>query len=203
MAGDSGGLLAEYSSLRHEIADAKNVRLVTLGFTLAFVGGALGSLAGTNATAAAAMCLLVVALALVMTTHSTRAIEVNASYLRRYVEPRDPGLNWETRLARHRRTTPSRSPLFSFSKSFALAYAVITGAIDLGWWCSSGTRLPWEIVLVAATSVVCALLASDLYFWWGKGWKIEWTDPVDGLESGGTAAKVPTVSDEPTGPQDR
>jgi uncharacterized membrane protein YfcA len=191
VAGKSEGLLAEYASLRREIADAKNVRILTLGFTLAFVGGALGEIAGTNSTAAAAVCLLIVALALVITTHSTRAIEVNASYLRRYVEPLNKGLNWETRLDRRRRTKPSRSPIFSFSKSLALAYGVITGGIDLGWLYSSNPKLPWEIALVAAVSAVCGLLALDLYFWLTKGWKIEWTDVP---EPGATSGKPPTMA---------
>ena len=192
MAGKSEGLLAENASLRREIADAKNVRILTLGFTLAFVGGALGQIAGTNSTTAAGVCLLVVALALVITTHSTRAIEVNASYLRRYVEPLNKGLNWERRLDRRRRAKPSRSPMFSFSKSLALAYGVITGGIDLGWWRSSSPRQPWEIALVAALSVVCGLLALDLYVWWTKAWKIEWTEPVKGSRPHKAKGKLPS-----------
>jgi hypothetical protein len=178
--GDRDGALAEYQTLRKEISETKNVRVLALGFALAFVGTAVDKVAGPQGTSVAGACLLVIAMALGLTIHTTQAIKVVSAYLRLYVEPTGLGPMWETRLKEHRdravRDWRTRVLSGGYSKTLAIAYLVIGVGVDWAWWCGSG-RTAQELLGVGVLSALVAIVALDLYFEKSSGWKIMWPNP--------------------------
>ncbi len=170
-----GWILAEYRSLRQEISEFKNVRMVALGFTLAFVGGVIAQISTGNGTPAAGACLLVVATALGLSVHCTRGIDNAGGYLRRYIEPEFMGLGWETRFQRYRLHRTRFGVLGGgFSKPLALTYVSVVAAVD--WdWLSFGRTVGADGVAMALLTGGCLALAGDLYLRRTSGWKMDWS----------------------------
>lgn len=98
-------MLVEYQILRDEIISDKENRMNTLGFTIAGIGTAMAFVLGLESTALEkynnfsfgliAYALIMVLIALVMTTNFTKSISRIGTYIKHMIEPNIEGLNWE------------------------------------------------------------------------------------------------------------
>jgi hypothetical protein len=105
------GILAEYKTLRDEILSAKGRRLQTVSLTIGAVGVLLSIVAGavlgsevpTSETRLAISIGGGIALygilipSQIMTSHLQQTIQRIGEYIRIFIEPKVPGLHWETR----------------------------------------------------------------------------------------------------------
>ena len=110
------GLLAEYKTLRDEIISAKGRRLQTVSLTVGAVGAILSIIAGTVLGSSTQSAVTQLAISIgggvalygivipsqIMTRHLQQTIQRTGAYIRVFIEPRVPGLNWENRWNAHK-----------------------------------------------------------------------------------------------------
>jgi len=197
---DTDAVVEEYRTLREEILRSQHARLLIAGFTLAavgtFTGFALKGLDRASSAAAtfpAAMMVvseLFVIGALVLTIYHTQTIVRIGFYIAHFIEPKVPGLNYETRWRRYRMREPEGLPHLGYGLSSGLAvfYGLlsvsllpISGAAGLF---AGGWVFGWFVALV----IVSLGLAVDLVWRRTRGWDIEegWRQaarPPDGGEA--------------------
>ncbi len=180
--------LEEYRSLRQEIMSRQNARLLILGFTVTAIGTIIGlalqeeiSLSdGLNHYAFALMTFAIVLIiaALVLTIHHTQQIDVIGAYIRKFIEPKVAGLEWQTRWTRYReskRSTPEAGGLpLGTSKPLALYYAFLTISSHSVTFVI-GLYYHWGAFTLVSILALCSLACSyDLYKRKTKGWRINW-----------------------------
>ena len=180
--------IEEYKSLRQEIMSRQNARLLILGFTVTAIGTILGlTLREENifqarlnhyAFALIAFAIVIIIAALVLTIHHTQQIDVIGGYIRKFIEPKVVGLDWETRWIRYRESKQSdpkasRLPLGT-SKPLALYYAFLTISAYLVTF-GIGLYRHRVALIVVSILALCSLTCSyDLYKRKTKGWRINW-----------------------------
>ncbi|SRR6266508_1593535 len=113
---EMNGLLAEYKTLRDEILSAKGRRLQTVSLTVGAFGAILSIIAGTvlGSNTQSVVTQLAVSIggsvalygilipSQIMTRHLQQTIQRTGAYIRVFIEPRVPGLNWENRWNVHK-----------------------------------------------------------------------------------------------------
>jgi hypothetical protein len=185
---EKDGLLAEYKTLRDEILAAQGRRLQTVSFAVGAFGVIFSIVAsailGSNRPTPE-MCLYfavgggvalygIVIPGLIMTISLQQSIQHIGSYIRNFIEPLVPGLNWENQW----RDLKSR-------KHLSRGLAGISGIFGFL------TILPWLLPLYALTqalqywpaililipfTVISFLYSYDIHYAKSKGWKEQW-DP--------------------------
>lgn len=114
--GEIVGLLEEYRSLRDEIHAAQGRRIQTLSFTIGAFGVILtlitNTVLGSGITSPEARFVIaiggsitlygIVIPSLIMNLSVQQTIQVIGSYIRVFIEPEVPGLNWENRWQAHK-----------------------------------------------------------------------------------------------------
>jgi len=185
--------IEEYKSLRQEIMSRQNARLLILGFTIAAIGTILGltlqeeiSL-GLNyyAFALITFAIVIVIAALILTIHHTQQIEVIAAYIRKFIEPKVIGLDWETNWIHYReskRSNPKAGGLpLGTSKPLALYYAFLTISAYSVTFVIGLYHHRIALILVSILALCSLAFSYDLYKRKTKGWRINW-DVLDGQE---------------------
>jgi hypothetical protein len=180
-------MLEEFKALRAEILVHQTHRTTVLGFTMA-VCGVAGSVAGGLAresetvddavrlnVIASVLSLALVALvvALILTSGKTQSIDRLASYIRLFIEPSLPGINWETVWDQHRSIGQRAKKKFGVSKQFALAYLILILAlvsVAVAVYLASPVGVRGVLLFAVAPALVAAVLAIDLWRrslpWW-------------------------------------
>ncbi len=187
------GLLEEYESLRTEIMKRQDARLYIAGFTMAAIGTIFGltlrdgvsiDMDGPNYYIAAlvSFALIVLNAALILTIQYTQQIDVISGYIIKFIEPKIPGIGWETRWTRYRELKRIKNPTFlgfpwGTSRALALFYAFLTAAVYSVIFVRSLYHL-FVLILVSILAICSFLLSYDLYRKKTKGWKINW-DVID------------------------
>lgn len=185
-------LIEEYKSLREEIMRRQYARLLILGYTVTAVGALLG-LAARDASSAAqsltyyrfvllAFALLILIAALLMTINHTQQIDIIASYIRRFIEPRVNGIRWESRWMRYRQSKLSPAKITALplgtSKSLSLYYALLTVGTSFTAVIFKVYEHLLALVIIAFLAFACLIWSCDLSLRISKGWKMNW-DGVD------------------------
>jgi hypothetical protein len=210
-------LLAEFAFITDGIRQDQRERLAILGFTLAANSAILGLLAhqATNRLSASqALILLGIALAIifvadVMTIRATIGVASAGHYLRLFVEPKVPGLYFQTRHPRflealrwQGRFVPGtfiRSSVHTAS-GLAVAYGVLAAGL-VGTWFSvdvSTHHESWQDAIVIVAGCVNFTLAAGL--WWtahkgarriGQAWEDVAKEKLCGSLSGDSGVGAP------------
>jgi hypothetical protein len=192
MNDDQGHLIEEYKLLREEIMRRQYARLVVLGFTVAGIGTVIGLTLGNNSVAVQglnyyALALISFALAmltaaLLLTIHHTQQIDIISAYIRKYIEPKVSGIQWESRWTRYRESMHSNPkacglPLGT-SKPLAFYYGFLTAAVySVSFVTGLHNYLP-ALTVVSILAIISLACSFDLYKRKTKGWKINW-DVID------------------------
>ncbi len=169
--------LAEFEFIREGMRQDQRERQVFLGFALAASGTVLGLLVRptTAPSPSQALVLVVIAAAItivaeVLTIRATLGVASAGVYLRMFIEPNVPGLNFQRR---NRRFLKHMHYRISASWGFAVAYGMLTGALALAWFTidlSSARGVERSAVVLLAV-IVSTLLTARL--WWASryGWR--------------------------------
>jgi hypothetical protein len=193
--------LAEYESLRTEILKRQAAREVVLKLTVGALAAILGILlhydqpgaAGSYSASAALLLGLSFVLilgAVLFTTHHTQQIDVISGFIRSFIEPKLPGISWESRWTKLRSAIKAGSlkstlPMGT-SKFFARYYLLLTlGIYGLSIMFQVLTNL-WAGAILTALFLACLVAEHDLFARWSKGWQVNWKELV-GQSCSGTA----------------
>ena len=183
------GLLTEYRALKSEIHNAQGQRLQIISLTV----GALGVVLSVSANAvlgagnsspeirlllAVGGSMVLYALlipSLIMMLSLQQAIQRLGSYIRIYIEPRVPGLNWENRWQEYMQKKKYSGGLRGLG---GIYYFLSLLPILLPLFAASQSTQNWEIIFVLVPFLVWALyLSYDLHAAVSKGWRwAKWDD---------------------------
>lgn len=196
MLNNQEGYLEEYRSLREEILRRQEARLLILGFCITSIGTIIGlslqdyspRVEGLNYFTFVLICLGLVILitTLLLIIQHTQQIEIIGAYIRNYIEPLFPGLNWQTRWARYRKDRRFNFIIgrFSFgtSRPYAICYFLLAIAIF-------GISIVLEIynywlalVVISILTITSIYYSFDLYRKKSKSWDINWIPDLDFIE---------------------
>ena len=107
-----------------------------------------------------------------MTVQRGQTIVGIAEYIRVFVEPALPGVQWESRIRRYQRLSPKRRYKMGASRSLAAYYFVLTLSLfALGLYLSLGT---WWIIAVVVLLLLDLAPVQNLWRQASFGWKFEW-----------------------------
>lgn len=189
-ADEMNGLLAEYKTLRDEILSAKGRRLQTVSLTVGAFGAILSIVAGTvlgssiQSTATQLAISLGGAVALygivipsqIMTRHLQQSIQRTGAYIRVFIEPRVPGLNWETRWNAHKSQHGLPKGLGGIG---GIYYFLSLLPLLLPLYIISQSAQNWRFIFVLLPLLLWSLyLSYDMQTAISKGWKWLWqVDP--------------------------
>jgi hypothetical protein len=185
-ADEREGMLEEYRTLRDEILTAKARRLQTVSFTVGAVGVLLSIIAGAvlGSDIPSAEIRLAVAVgggialygilipSQIMTTHLQQTIQTIGSYIRVYIEPHVPGLNWENRwqVFKSQYRLPKGLGGISSIYYFLSLLPLLLPLYLIG----QGTQ-NWFLIFVLVPFVLWSLyLSYDVQAAVSKGWKLKW-----------------------------
>jgi len=183
---EKDGLLAEYKALRDEILAAKGRRLQTVSLTVGACGAILsitaGAVLGSNIASAASQLAVAIggSIALygivipsqIMTSHLQQTIHRTGGYIRVFIEPRVPGLNWESRWAVHKTQHQLSKGLGGIGGIF---YFLTFLPLLLPLYIVSQSTPNWPLIFVLVPFAFWSLyLSYDMHAAISKGWKWQW-----------------------------
>ena len=185
--------IEEYKSLRQEIMSRQNARRLILGFTITAIGSIIGFVLQGEialeydldyyAFSLIIFAIVIIIAALILTIHHTQQIDVIGAYIRKFIEPKMPGLNWQTYWFRYRelrRYSPKTAGLpLGTSKPLSLYYAFLTlSTYSITF--IKGLHNHLVALILLSMIVLCSFACSyDLYKRKTRGWRINW----DALEN--------------------
>jgi hypothetical protein len=180
------GILAEYKTLRDEIISAKGRRLQTVSLTVGAVGAILSIIAGAvlgsdiPSTETRFAISIGGGIALygvlipseIMTTHLQQTIQQIGTYIRVFIEPQIPGLNWENRWTAYK--SQHRLPK-GLGGIGSIYYFLSLLPLMLPLYIISQRIQNWFLIFVLAPFVLWSLFLSyDMHAAISKGWKSQW-----------------------------
>jgi len=180
------GLLAEYKTLRDEILSAKERRLQTVSLTVGACGAILsiiaGAVLGSNSLSTKAQLAVTIggSIALygivipsqIMTRHLQQTIHRTGGYIRVFIEPRVPGLNWENRWNVHKAQHRLSKGLSGIGGIF---YFLTFLPLLLPLYIVSQSTPNWPLIFVLVPLAFWSLFLSyDMHAAISKGWKWQW-----------------------------
>ncbi len=192
-AAEKDGLLEEYRTLRSEILNAQGRRLQTISLTVGAFGLILsitaGAVLGSNITSAETRLLVsiggAVALyavlipSLIMLRSTQQTIQRLGEYIRLFIEPRVPGLNWEQQWYNFKRQRRFKGGLRSTGEIY---YFLSFVPLLLPLYAVSQNAQNWLLLLWLIPFVGWAIyLTYDLQAAVSAGWK--WSRWADDKES--------------------
>jgi len=183
------GLLDEYRSLRSEIQSTQGQRMQILSLTVGAFGVILsisGSVVlGSESITPAGRLLVAVGGAialyaivipsLIMMLAAQQAIQRLGEYIRIFIEPRVPGLNWEKRWRNFKLRHQYRGGLRSMG---GIYYFLSLLPLSLPIYAASQHMQNWPLILILVPFIGCSIyLSYDLQAAISKGWKwARWED---------------------------
>jgi hypothetical protein len=183
------GLLDEYKSLRSEIQSTQGQRMQILSLTVGAFGVILsisGSVVlGSESITPAGRLLVAVGGAialyaivipsLIMMLAAQQAIQRLGEYIRIFIEPRVPGLNWENRWRNFKLRHQYRGGLRSMG---GIYYFLSLLPLLLPIYAASQYTQNWPLILMLVPFIGCSIyLSYDLQAAISKGWKwARWED---------------------------
>jgi hypothetical protein len=195
------GLIEEYKTLREEIIAAKGRRLQTTSMTV----GALGVLLSVAATVVfgkeiptaetrfiialgggiAMYCVLIPCQ--IMNISLQQTIQRIGDYIRIYIEPLLPGLNWETRWRAHKKQHHLAGGVRGIGGIYVLL-AFLPWMLPIytflilpdRFYCLQFRVWPVILVLFLCFGLSCAY-SVDMHIAHSKGWKWNWKKPKNSL----------------------
>jgi hypothetical protein len=180
------GILAEYKTLRDEIISAKGRRLQTVSLTVGAIGAILSIIAGAvlgsdiPSTETRLAISIGGGIALygvlipseIMTTHLQKTIQQIGAYIRTFIEPKVPGLNWENRWNAYKSKHRFPKGLGGISSIY---YFLSLLPLMLPLYIISQRVENWLLIFVLAPFVLWSLyLSYDMQAAISKGWKSQW-----------------------------
>lgn len=185
-ADERDGLVEEYKTLRDEILSAKGRRLQTISFTVGAVGVILsiiaGAVLGSNASSIETQFVIAIGGAIVlygilipsqiMTIHLQQTIQSIGGYIRIFIEPNVPGLNWEKRWNAHKSQNQLPKGLRGIGSIY---YFLSLLPLLLPFYILSQNVQNWFLMFVLAPFIFWSLyLSYDMGSAISKGWKWHW-----------------------------
>ncbi len=159
---ERAGLLLEYGALREEILKRVDLRHQILSITLTLAGVFLGiglSDGGANAPIALVYPALAALLAMGWGQNESRVREL-ATYVRQRLEPRIPGLGWETHMDSVRGAHGDHAWHLAIASHGGVFLCTQGLAIAVGLFHLGGTSAEWLLLAVdgLAVAYVAAML---------------------------------------------
>ena len=183
------GIFAEYQSLRSEIQETQRQRLQIISLTVGAFGGLLAISAGytLNAENTTPHTQIVVAVggaialyailipSLIMMLSAQQAIQRLGEYIRIFIEPLIPGLNWESRWREYKLRHNYKGGLRGMG---GIYYFLSLLPLFLPLYTVSQSPYNWPLLLTIIPFFGWALfLAYDLHAAKSRGWKwAKWED---------------------------
>lgn len=194
-AAEKDGLLEEYRTLRSEILNAQGRRLQTISLTVGAFGVILsvtaGAVLGSDITspetrllvsiggAVALYAVLIPSLIMIISTQQT--VQRLGEYIRIFIEPRIPGLNWEHRWYNFKRQRRFKGGLRSTGTIY---YFLSLVPLLLPLYAASQNAQNWLLLLILVPFVCWAIyLTYDLQAAISVGWKWSRWDDYKELDS--------------------
>ncbi len=183
---DQAGLLTEYKTLRDEILTAKGRRLQTMSFTVGAFGVILSvvgnAVLGSNIpdpevrlaiSVGGGIALYGIMIpSLIMSISAQQTIQRIGGYIRVFIEPRVPGLQWENRWLAHKLQHRLPSGLRGMG---AIFFFLSLLPLLLPLYMLSQNARNWPLILVLAPFAYWSVyLSYDMYAAISKGWKSQW-----------------------------
>lgn len=194
-ANEREGMLEEYKMLRDELLSAKARRLQTVSLTVGAVGVILsiiaGAVLGSNIPSAEVRLALSIggSVALygilipsqIMIIHLQQTVQRIGNYIRVFIEPLVPGLNWESRWYIHKAQHQFPKGLQGISSIYF--FLSLLPLLLPFYIISQGTQ-NWFLILVLAPFLLWSLyLSYDIQAAISKGWKWQWEPETKKLSS--------------------
>lgn len=171
---NGGAYLAEYEFAREGIRQDQRQRMAFLGFALAASGLILGLLMRSTQQGRppgqvvflVSLVAFIVLVAEWLTIRSCDSVASGAAYIRLFIEPKVPALQYQRRYAEFSEKPGGRPGLAS---GLGLAYGGLTLAFILAWFVApiDGGRECWQTSLVLVLGVMSLLQAGRLALWKG------------------------------------
>jgi len=182
-------MLEEYKTLRDEIISAKGRRLQTTSMTVGAMGVLLSVIAATvldsnlfkpemqfvAALGGGIAMYLILIPCQMMNISLQQTIQRMGDYIRIYIEPNIPGLEWETRWAEHKKQHRLAHGVRGISGIF-LFLAFLPWLLPLLTFCYSQHALPF-IAAFIFLFCVSLYLSLDMHNALSAGWKWNWFMP--------------------------
>jgi hypothetical protein len=187
---EKDGILAEYKTLRDEIISAKGRRLQTVSLTVGAVGAILSIVAGAvlgsdipstetrfAVSVGGGIALYGVLIpSQIMTTHLQQTIQRIGGYIRVFIEPRVPGLNWENRWNTHK--SQHRLPK-GLGGIGGIYYFLSLLPLLLPLYIISLGAQNWFLIFVLVPFIIWSLyLSYDMQAAISKKWKWQWESDI-------------------------
>jgi hypothetical protein len=187
--GELKGLLAEYDSLRSEILGVQTQRMQIISLTIGALGAVLsitgGIVLGTEnidalirllvATGGAVAAYVIIIPSLIMIISAQQAVQRLGGYIRIFIEPLVPGLNWQSRWQNYKAQYQYRGGLrgmggiYYFLSILPLLLPAYALSQYLPGWGAAFILIPFFLWSV--------YLSYDLQSGRSKGWKwAHWED---------------------------
>lgn len=171
------GMIAEYQVLRDEINTDKTNRVNILGFTVAGIGAAMAFVLGLESSALVTYnnfsfglitySLIMVLIALILTTNLTKSIARIGKYIGKNIEPNIQGLGWENKW-RHEGVVPRTPKFFKYaakgqSRAYAAYYLILATAIFAVTFMVELYRTPVYMSIVSGLYLACLIYGFNLW----------------------------------------
>jgi membrane protein YdbS with pleckstrin-like domain len=167
--------LAEFNFLHEGLRQDQRDRRVFLGFALAANAAVLGLLMRPDANPSATQALFLVGIVAIltivaelMTVRATLGVVSTGVYLRKFVEPEVPGLQFQTMNQEYLRHMDQR---VGASWGFAIAYSGLTAGFVLAWLVVDVDKCWWQHALVALATGISVRQIVGIGNVRNHGWK--------------------------------
>jgi hypothetical protein len=166
------GYLAEFDFIREGMRQDQRERQGFLGFALAASGLILGLLMRSSPARTPAQACFLVGLAAVvtivaeeLTIRASQGVASAGAYLRLFVEPEVPGLEYQGRNVRYLRAARGAT---SASRGFGIAYTALSVAFVSAWFVAPvqghGGRQAWQTLLILGLGAWSLFRAARLVY---------------------------------------
>jgi hypothetical protein len=182
-------LLAEYESLRNEILGVQTQRMQIISLTVGAIGAVLsiagGIVLGTEkmdglrrlliATGGAVAAYVIIIPSLIMIISAQQSVQRLGEYIRVFIEPLVPGLNWQNRWKNYKAQYQYRGGLRGMG---GIYYFLSILALLLPAYALTQYLQGWIVALVLMPFFLWSIyLSYDLQSGRSKGWKwARWDD---------------------------
>lgn len=185
------GLLEEYKTLRAEILAAQGRRLQTVSLSIGIFGVIFSivanTLLGSNMRMRDTQLIIAVggSIALygivipgsIMIINLQRSIQRIGSYIRVFIEPKIPGLNWENRLVTFKKKEHLSRGMLGIS---GIYYFLSLLPLSFPLYVLIQKATSWFLILILVPFICWSLyLSYDMQAGSSKGWKGQWQSDIE------------------------
>lgn len=168
-------MLVEYQALREEIIADKGNRMNVLGFTIAGIGAAMAFVLGLESSALEtynnfsfgliAYALIMILIALILTSNLTKSIARIGSYIKHNIEPYVDGLGWENQwqTQKIKQNKFFKNVAKGQSKAYAAYYLILaTGTVSVAFMVEL-YKAPLHMIIISVLYLTCLLYGLNLW----------------------------------------